>query len=175
MSDGVSGAAVRRGELELLLAYLNSEREHVLQCLEGLDEATLRRAVLPSGWSCLGLIQHLALDVELFWFRAVIAGEQVAVDELAGIENAWIVSEDAAAADVLGRYRQEIERANAVIAATPLESGPAWWPEGLFGAWRIQDLRQVVLHVMTETAVHAGHLDAVRELVDGKQYLVLTS
>jgi hypothetical protein len=31
-----------------------------------------------------------------------------------------------------------------------------------------------VLHVVTETAAHSGHLDAARELIDGKQHLVLT-
>jgi hypothetical protein len=175
VTDAAVDAPVRRGEIDLLLAYLNYEREHVLKCLEGLDEVALRRPVLPSGWTCLGLVQHLALDVELFWFRAVIGGEQAAIDELATISNAWIVDDGATAQGILDRYRQEIERANAVIAATPLESEPAWWPEGLFGSWRIQDLRQVILHVMTETAVHAGHLDTVRELIDGKQYLVLTS
>lgn len=44
--------------------------------LDGLDADALRQAVLPSGWNCLGLVQHLALDVERFWFRAVVAGEK---------------------------------------------------------------------------------------------------
>lgn len=34
--------------------------------------------------------------------------------------------------------------------------------------WRLPDLRAVVLHVITETACHAGHLDAARELLDGR-------
>ena len=34
--------------------------------------------------------------------------------------------------------------------------------------------REVVLHVLTETAVHAGHLDAARELIDGRTWLVLS-
>jgi hypothetical protein len=172
----VSEAALvtRRSELELLRSYLDGQRNHVFDILDGLDVEALRRPLLPSGWSCLGLVQHLALDVELFWFRAVIAGEQAAIDELGTIENAWHVGEQATTADVLGRYRQEIERANAIIATTPLETGPAWWPEGLFGSWRLQDMRQLILHVMTETAVHAGHLDAVRELIDGKQFFVQT-
>jgi hypothetical protein len=161
-------------ERELLLSYLNVQRDHVLGILAGLDEEVLRRPVLPSGWSCLALVQHLALDVELFWFRAVAAGEQTAIDELAGIENAWQLDPDVPAAMVLDRYRQEIERANAIIAATPLDAAPAWWPEELFGEWRGQDLRESILHVLAETATHAGHLDAARELIDGQQWLVLT-
>ncbi|QNK83704.1 DUF664 domain-containing protein [Nakamurella sp. PAMC28650] len=56
-----------------LLSHLNAQRHHVLGSLDGLSEADLRRPVLPSGWSCLGLVQHLALDVERFWFRALVA------------------------------------------------------------------------------------------------------
>jgi len=67
----------------MLLRYVGAQREHVLGILEGLDEAALRKPLLPSGWSCLGLVQHLALDVERFWFQAVIAGEQAAIDALA--------------------------------------------------------------------------------------------
>ncbi len=42
------------------------------------------------------------------------------------------------------------------------------------GEWRLHDVRDVLLHVITETACHAGHLDAVRELIDGQQWLVNT-
>jgi len=44
----------------------------------------------------------------------------------------------------------------------------------LFGRWRMDDLGEIVLHVMVETAWHAGHLDAAREPVDGWKWLVLT-
>lgn len=163
-----------RTERALLLSYLNDQRGHILGILAGLDEDALRRPVLPSGWCCLGLVQHLTLDVELFWFRAVIAGEQAAIDELATIDNGWQVAPDASADAILARYRSESERANAIIAATPLDAAPAWWPEGLFGDWRPESLRQIILHVMAETATHAGHLDAARELIDHRQWLVLT-
>lgn len=163
-----------RTERELLLSSLNDQRGHILGILDGLDADALRRPVLPSGWSCLGLVQHLTLDVELFWFRAVVAGEQAAIDEVATIDNGWQVAPDASADAILARYRAESERANAIIAATPLEAPPAWWPAGLFGDWRPESLRQIVLHVLTETATHAGHLDAARELIDHRQWLVLT-
>src|SRR5256884_7280692 len=78
-------------ESTTLLSYLSAQRTHVLGILEGLDEDALRRPVLPSGWTCLGLVQHLALDVERFWFRCVIAGEQTAIDGLADTPDAWHV------------------------------------------------------------------------------------
>lgn len=49
----------------------------MLGILENLPEEALLRPVLPTGWTCAGLVQHLALDVERFWFRQVMAGEQV--------------------------------------------------------------------------------------------------
>ncbi len=66
-------------ESTTLRASLNAQRDHVLGILEGLDEDALRRPVLPSRWTCLGLVRHLALDVERFWFRGVVAGEQTVI------------------------------------------------------------------------------------------------
>ncbi len=158
-----------------LLSYLSAQRNHVLGILEGLDEDALRRPVLPSGWTCLGLVRHLALDVERFWFRGIVAGEQTVIDELAEApDDAWRVGSDVPAAAVFDVYRQEIDRANAIITATPLDTAPAWWPPDLFGDFRLHNLREIMLHVMTETACHAGHLDAAREIIDGRRWLVLT-
>jgi len=162
-------------ESKMLLAYLNAQREHVLGILEGLDEEALRRPVLPSGWSCLGLVRHLALDDERFWFRGIVAGEQTVIDQVAeGPDDAWQVGPDVPVEAVFDMYRQQIDLTNAIITATPLDAAPAWWPKELFGDWRLDNLREIILHVLTETAVHAGHLDAARELIDGRTWLVLT-
>jgi hypothetical protein len=158
-------------ESKALLSSLNDQREHVLGILEGLPSEALRRPVLPSGWTCLGLVQHLAIDVERFWFRRVVAGEAPDAAEPA---NAWQVAPDVPAEAVLGLYRQEIGLANAIIGATAPDAAPAWWPDDLFGSWRLHDLREIVLHVIAETACHSGHLDAVRELIDGRTWLILT-
>jgi hypothetical protein len=117
------------------------------------------------------MVHHLALDVEHWWFWRVMAGGEPA--EEAGAGNAWHVPEGVSADQVLDLYRREIARADEVIAATSLDQAPAWWPEDVFGSWRLHSLREIVVHVITETATHAGHLDAVRELIDGTQWLVL--
>ena len=159
------------GEREVLLSYLNGQRDHVLGIPEGLSDEDLRRPVLPTGWTCLGLVQHLTVDVERFWFRGVVAGERV---DLESGTDAWQVPADVPAGAVLEGYRQEIALANPIIAATSLDAAPAWWPEELFGGWRLHNLRQIIMHVITETACHAGHLDTVRELIDGHTWLILT-
>jgi hypothetical protein len=158
-------------ELGTLRDWLGYQREHVLGILEGLSEDDLRRPVLPSGWTCLGLVNHLALDVERFWFRAVAAGEQV---ELGDGDAAWRVGPDVPAQAVFELYRRETALADAVISTTPLDAAPAWWPAEIFPGLPPRNLRNNILAVITETACHAGHLDAVRELIDGRTWLVLT-
>ena len=157
-------------EKDALLATLNSQREHVLGTVEGLSGDALRRPALPSGWTPLGMVQHLALEVERFWFRGAVAGEQLT---LTHGDEAWRVPADVPAAVILDLYQDEIARADAIIAATPADAMPKWWPD-FFGDFPPRPLRESILHVITETATHAGHLDAFRELVDGGQWLVLT-
>ena len=78
------------------------------------------------------------------------------------------------AAAVLDLYRREVELADKIITATSLEAPPAWWPSFFSPSFRLDNLRQVLLHVIVETAAHAGHLDAARELIDGQTWLILT-
>jgi uncharacterized damage-inducible protein DinB len=161
-------------EQRVLLGALNRQREHVLEAVEGLASNDLRRQVLPSAWSCTGLVNHLSLDVERFWSQAVIAGNQIAIEDVpASSDNAWNVRDQEPAEEVLHKYRANIQHADGIIASRSLDAAPAWWP-GFFGTWRLDSLREIVLHVVAETATHAGHLDAAHELIDGKQHLVLT-
>ena len=157
-------------EIDALVASLNTQRERVLGALEGLSDEQLRRPALPSGWTPLGLVQHLALEVEQFWFRGAVAGEPIA---LTSGDEAWQVPADVPSEAIFGRYRDEIARANAIIAATPADAMPTWWPD-FFEGFPARPLRKTILHVIAETATHAGHLDAARELIDGEQWIVLT-
>jgi hypothetical protein len=158
---------------EVLRSHLDEGRRHVSGILEGLTEPQLQQPVLPSGWTCVGLVNHLAVDVERFWFRAVMANDRAAWDSLEASGSAWDLDDGASPESVLARYEEEIRRSDEIIAVTPLDAAPAAWPDELFGAFRLDDLGQVILHVITETACHAGHLDAARELLDGGQWMVL--
>jgi hypothetical protein len=159
-------------EMQALLDCLEDQRGHVLGILEGLTDAELQQPMLPSGWTILGLVRHLAIDVERFWFREVVAGQSPPEGD-SGSVSAWEVSSETPAASVFDSYRKEIDRANVIIAGTPLDAEPRVWPD-FFGEWRLADLRAVMLHVIAETACHAGHLDAARELIDGRTWLKLT-
>ena len=95
-------------ETDSLVCYLDEQRDSVLEIAGGLPEAALRRAVFPSGWTCLGLIHHLAVDDERNWFRGVAAGEPA--DFPAGEDPGGLAGPEAAAGEVFGPYRGEIAR-----------------------------------------------------------------
>jgi hypothetical protein len=152
---------------------MNAQRRHVLAAIEGLNNEQLRRPVLPSGWHCLGMIKHLTLADEHYWFRSIVGGESL--DFFPREANGdWLVDPNESAETVIAQYREEIELANAVILQTPLEMAPRQ-RDPLWDEWGADfpNLRYIMLHMITETAAHAGHLDAARELLDGKQWLAM--
>jgi hypothetical protein len=69
---------------------------------------------------------------------------------------------------ILALYRDEIERVDAIIQATPGDALAGRWPTEIVPTFRLADLRTVLLHVITETAGHAVHLDAACEPIDGR-------
>ncbi|HEY2640497.1 MAG TPA: DUF664 domain-containing protein [Streptosporangiaceae bacterium] len=166
------GGAQIQPDAHALLSALTNQRNHVLGIVDGLTDDQLRRPVLPSGWSCLGMVQHLTIDDERFWFRGIVAGEPAYVTTSdSEYESTWQVAPEVPASDVLDAYRREIELANAVISTTPLDKLLDIWPVEIWPNWRLADFRAVMLHVITETACHAGHLDAAREIIDGRRWM----
>jgi hypothetical protein len=159
-------------EVQPLLSSLNNQREHVMGILEGLSDDALRQPMLPSGWTCLGMVNHLAIDVERFWFRGICAGEPI---EIASTEESfdahWRVDPSVSPTEVFDTYRHEIALANDIIRGKPLSAAPAFWPTDMWPDWKLGDLQAIVLHVIAETACHAGHLDAARELIDGHTWM----
>lgn len=152
-----------------LLAFLDQERQHVLDAVAGLGEADLTRALVPSGWTIAGMLSHLAIDDELFWIGAVLGADPDAIND---VQDGWRTG--LAGAEAIERYRAEVERSNRILAVADLTARPLWRPPPeVFDAPTFSTGEEVVLRVLTETATHAGHLDIVRELIDGHQHLVL--
>jgi uncharacterized damage-inducible protein DinB len=148
-------------EKESLHVSLDRHRDAVLWKLEGLDDGDLRRAMTPSGTNLLGLVKHLAA-VEYGWFCETFgrATEPLPFDE--DDENADLrVGPEETTQDVLAFYGRARAAADQVIAELDLEdTGTAWFGETV-------SLRWVLIHMIEETARHAGHVDIVRELIDG--------
>src|SRR5919112_3714700 len=163
--DPTSEQAMKRD----LLNWLDAQRTHVAEQVEAMPAEARRRSQVPSGWTARGVLRHLTLDVERVWFRAVMAGERVDLPQ--GYEG-WTVPEEQSDDDLLEQYASECRLATAAIDHLDLDAEPAWWFEGE-GDPPHSSLREVILHVIVETATHAGHLDICRELVDGGQRLVL--
>lgn len=154
----------------LLLGQLASEREHVLRAVEGLTEDDMHRVMVPSGWPITRLITHLTFDDEMFWISAVIGADPRAI---ASLRDGW-APQPMSGAEAVAAYRHEIAASDAILASADLDSAPLWWPPAeVFGGPPMRDAREVVFRVLTETSVHAGHLDIVRELIDGHQDLVV--
>jgi hypothetical protein len=158
---------------DLLLDRLDGQRQHVLTQLEGLSDEQLRQPVLPSGWSCLGLVRHLTLSDERYWFEVVVGGGLLYFWP-EGDNGDWHVGPQESAVDVVDAYRAAIAHSDEIVSARRFGDPPArpepWWHDA---GLDFPDLRTVVVHVLVETSVHAGHLDAVRELLDGHQHLVI--
>ncbi len=158
-------------ERDRLQYFLDEQRNAVVAIIEGLSEPQLHAPVLPSGWTPAGLIRHLA-GAEAMWFQWVVLGTQPQVTWDDGIDDppydpeAPFTTEHSGAA-VIEQYRRQCEMSNEILQSLDLhaallgEHGLDWPDEP------ITDLRWVVLHMIEETARHAGHLDAARELLDG--------
>ncbi len=155
---------------QALLAFLAAQRDAVLSIVAGLDEEAWHRPVVPSGWTPAGLVEHLG-GAEWHWFQGVVTGavpEPPPGDEdlpAYDPEAAFVSAEPAA--EVIRFYRDQCARSDAVLAATPLSAAPLG-RHGVPGEDEPPDVRWVVLHMIEETARHAGHLDIARELIDGR-------
>ncbi len=158
MSQGVP---LTGGEKESLHIALDRHRDVVLWKVQGLDDEQLRRPMTPSGTSLLGLVKHMAA-VEYSWFCETFGRETEALPFDDDDENADLrVDPDETTADILAFYGRARAAADKVIDELGVDDlGKAWWGETVSMRW-------VLIHMLEETARHAGHMDIVRELIDG--------
>jgi Protein of unknown function (DUF664) len=162
---------VKFTERDRLQYFLDEQRKAVLAIIEGLDESQLHTPVLPSGWTPIGMVRHLA-GAEARWFQWVVLGNQPQVAWDDGIDDppydpeAPFSTEHSSAA-VIEQYRRQCAIANEVLQSVDLDAELLGEPGLDWPDEPITDLRWVALHMIEETARHAGHLDAVRELLDG--------
>lgn len=153
------------GEREVLEHWLELYRVTVLHKIAGLDaEQLARRSVPPSTLSLLGVVRHLA-EVEAYWLREVLHGEDVPMmwctpDSPDGdIDDARAET----AAEDVARFGQEVDAARARQAEWPdLDRAVVGRRHG-----KELNLRWILTHLIEEYARHLGHMDLLRETVDG--------
>lgn len=140
-------------ERELFLTWLAYLRGAVMRKLDGLDDASARWT--PDGRlvPLLGIVNHLT-HVEWRWIDGCMYGEEVSRSEGEFAPSAEVTVESALAA-----YRDRARATDSAVRSMPLSQAARREPD--------KDLRWVLLHLVNETARHAGHADATREMLDG--------
>jgi uncharacterized damage-inducible protein DinB len=155
-------------ELDLLTSYLDHQRETVLLKTEGLSREQLAQPLPPSSLTLGGLLNHLAL-VEDSWFRVRFAGLPdddlwAGIDWTADPDREFRTAAELEPEDLRRRYRDACAGSRAVVRAA--ESLDQLSVEKRQNGKHFQ-LRWVLLHLIEETARHAGHADLLREAIDG--------
>ncbi|PWI17848.1 mini-circle protein [Streptomyces sp. Act143] len=149
-----------------LTTFLDYARATAVAKCEDVTPENAVRAPLPGSplMTLAGLVNHLRW-VEYWWFQVIFLGEED--------ESPWTdedpdremrIAVDMPLADVLREYEEASARYRELVAANDLDAKA----ERPIRDGRHPDLRWILLHLIEETARHNGHLDIVRELVDGK-------
>ena len=155
------------GERANVLDYLRGYRLTMEMKCADLDPGQLAcRSVPPSTMSLLGLVRHMA-DVERYWFRRVMAGEDAPAlywsDEVPDADWNGAVADPEVVAEAWRSWRDEVAFAEAFVAGAD--------DLGLRGTMRdgkTVALRDVLVHMIEEYARHCGHADLLRERIDGR-------
>lgn len=151
-----------------LVHTLRTLNEAILGKLDGLDEYDLRRPLTPTGTNLLGLVKHLA-SVQAEYFGEVFGHPWPEPMPWMGSTAAINADMFATAAEtsewVRHFYQRSWTHAEATITSTDLDQTGTvpWWPPDR----RHPTLHTVLVHMTNETARHAGHIDVLRELIDG--------
>jgi hypothetical protein len=149
------------GEKESLYVSLDRHRDVVLWKLDGLDDEQLRRPMTPTGTNLLGMVKHLGA-VEYGWFCETFGRdfEPLPFDE-DDPDADLRVEPGESTADIVAFYGRARVAADRVIDELDVDDvGTAWFGDAV-------SLRWVLIHMIEETARHAGHMDILRELIDG--------
>jgi len=153
-------------EREGLLAFLRQQRYVLELTAYGLTDEQARLAPNRSPLSVGGLIKHVA-RTESGWVDIILQQPGGEADDYV---DGFTLRPDETLAGVLDHYHQVAARTEEVLAGiadlgqpVPVPEGVPWYPQDV-DAWSV---RWVLLHLIQETARHAGHADIVREAVDG--------
>ena len=160
MSDGSAPPpdelVVTGTEREVLTGFLELYRGIVPTKLAGLSEDDARRRLVPSATTVLGVVRHLA-SVEREWFGQVL-GQRPAGSSPG---DGWLLDPGDTVAGALADYRAACAESRAAVEGRDLEETV---PHDRLG--RVS-LRWILVHMIEETARHAGQLDILREQTDG--------
>jgi uncharacterized damage-inducible protein DinB len=150
-------------EKAMLSAFLDRYRETVLWKLDGLTKEQASARLVPSASTLLGIVKHLAY-VERSWFPIYFAGGPVNYpwpEDEPDQDIDFRVSPSDTIESISALYQQEIARSREIVAGASLDDLSKEQDRGP------RTLRWIMVHMIEETARHAGHADILRELTDG--------
>jgi len=155
--------ATERGAL---VNFLDAQRVGLIRKVEDLSDELARQTPTVSSLSLLGLVKHAA-TWEQRWFQTVMLG-QPSPDRWPEVRTEprdaeLLVDADDSVAHWIATYREQIEESNAIATSTDLDAPCA--RTDIIEC----NLRYVLLHMIEETARHAGHADIIRESLDGSR------
>jgi uncharacterized damage-inducible protein DinB len=154
-------------ERELLLAFLNQQRDGLRYAAYGLTDEQARLAPTASPLSVGGLLKHV-ISMEEGWVDLIV--ERRREGSQADYEENFRMAPGETLRALLARYDDVARDTEAIVRGiddlgqdVPVPKGVPWYPDDI-DAWSV---RWVLLHLIEEVARHAGHADIVREAVDG--------
>jgi Protein of unknown function (DUF664) len=155
-----------------LLETLAQHRSFLRYTVQGLDDEQARRRTTASALCLGGIIKHVTA-VEKNWAAFIEHGpattrsedlEAESEDHAAGFR----VLEDETLAVLLDRYEETASQTDKLVAELPsLDASQPLPPAPWFEPGKRWSARRVFLHILAETAQHAGHADIIRESLDG--------
>jgi uncharacterized damage-inducible protein DinB len=148
-----------------LVGWLDMQRAILAWKCEGLSEQDAHRPVLPASplMTMAGLVSHMRW-VEQTWFEVLFLGGPATGPQFLGEDGDDMRADGVPLAQLLAEYERQCKVSNDIVAAHSLdETGKH--PDFKSSA---ASLRWMLLHMIEETARHAGHADAIRELLDGQ-------
>lgn len=155
------------GERADLIQTLNKHRGFLRFTVNGLTDEQAALRTTASELCLGGLIKHVA-ETEHGWLRFAVGGAEAMEAEPVDWADGFRMVEGETLAGLLARYEQVAAATNDLVATVPdldashpLPVAP-WFEPG--ASWSV---RRVLLHVIAETAQHAGHADIIRESLDG--------
>jgi Protein of unknown function (DUF664) len=154
---------------------LKQTRVANLSMLDGVGEFDLRRPLTPTGTNLLGVIKHLG-GMEYGYlcetFGWTLARHIPGDEDPDNLGDSWATKAETVA-DIVGWYREACDHADATIDALEFDEvgSVPHWQEGR----RQVTLASMMVLVLGEEQRHGGHLDVVRELIDGTTHSVVSS
>jgi uncharacterized damage-inducible protein DinB len=159
-------------ERDDLLESLAAHRGFLLHTVQGLTDDQARQRTTVSELTLGGLIKHVA-RTEKSWVDFILDGPvtmEMTEDSYAEHADGFVLREDETLADIVAEYEKTAQRTDELVrtlpelgATQPLPVAP-WFPPGAQ-----RSARRVFVHIVAETAQHAGHADILREAIDGQK------